>query len=854
MFEGYNYIDKTGKGAKTRFTNPAAVRAIYEHLSTEDLKEAERRAKIRGLYDGNLPYNPKDLASRSQRNLTNVNWLGLKGVIDNRADVILRLESDTANLIELRPIARELAGPDAAKIGSVVAEEFSSMLRENGRFIPAIARMNKEADLHGLGPITWSTGIDYCPIALERGQIRFIGTGPVSSSEHELFMFESTLTASFLRFLLDNEEMASQEGWNIQQVKEWLVRAYYQGESTRNAPGTEGSTSLIESGLSFVRRNVLSEDHQFEDLHVIHVFVKEVAWPRGITHLMMPSSAENSFLYEKQNAYRTMDECFLWFPYSVKERYAREVRGLASFLFAKEKLANRFKCKFVDAGFLASTVFLQQQSGSLPAQQLSINESHSYTVLPPGVTAAQGQVRPDIQGLQAVVDMLDQQGIASVTGVSKGPVATTGPDVFKGSSKTPTKDELLLQQRQKSLQDEAEFSQRQDVLNKICRQSFLRALRLAFANPIERVDFPEIDEWVRRCEMRGVTLEQMATIPELFTIVACRDLALGSEGKIAELDMFVQLYGGTIDESGRKFIARERARLRFGQRDADNIIPEVTRDQAPSDQASFATMENNQMKMGFEVMVGQDQLHWSHIPIHSKLLQEIVDMVRAPEDNTPELNEFNGDPVQTQSIAEQTLANLQDDPRKILGIFTMASQHVQEHVAIGGMQVGMEGSAKQVAKMLRDLRPTVKALNLAVATQERQEQAQREKQEREMQELRDRADQTELEKAKYEIDRKTEVEKYRVDKEDEVARERLAREAQRGEAQDSIAAARAAGDEARRDRETESRIEAQRQMSRAKINAANAAARFDTVNNITGMDTVSPGDIAEQGPLAYESL
>jgi septal ring factor EnvC (AmiA/AmiB activator) len=260
------------------------------------------------------------------------------------------------------------------------------------------------------------------------------------------------------------------------------------------------------------------------------------------------------------------------------------------------------------------------------------------------------------------------------------------------------------------------------------------------------------------------------------------------------------------------------------------------------------------MKMGFAVMVGQDQLHWSHIPIHSKLLQEIVDMVRAPEDNTPELNEFNGDPVQTQSIAEQTLANLQDDPRKILGIFTMASQHVQEHVAIGGMQVGMEGSAKQVAKMLRDLRPTVKALNLAVATQERQEQAQREKQEREMQDLRDRADQTELEKAKYEIDRKTEVEKYRVDKEDEVARERLAREAQRGEAQDSIAAARAAGDEARRDRETDSRIEAQRQMSRAKINAANAAARFDTVNSITGMDTVSPGDIAEQGPLAYESL
>ena len=854
MFEGYNYVDKSGQGAKTRFTDPAAVRAVYEHLSTQDLKEAERRAKIRGLYDGNLPYNPKELASRAQKNLTNVNWLGLKGVIDNRADVILRLNSDTANLIELRPIARELAGPDAEKIGTVVSEEFSTMLREKGEFIAALARMNKEADLYGLGPVTWPSGIDYCPIALERGQVRFIGTGPVSSSTHELFMFESTLTASFLRFLLDNEATATAEGWNVRQVKEWLVRVYCHGESTKENPGIEGSTTLTEATLSYLRRNVLGEEQQFEDIHVIHVFVKEVAWPRGITHLMMPSSEDKVFLYEKQNAYRTMDECFLWFPYSVKERYAREVRGLASFLFAKEKLANRFKCKFVDAGFLASTVFLQQQSGAVPAQQLSINESHSYTLLPPGVSAAQGQVRPDMQGLNAVVEMIDQQGIASVTGISKGPVATTGPSLFKGSSKAPTKDELALQQRQKSQQDEAEFAQRQDVLNKICRQSFIRALRLAFMNPVERVDFPEIDEWVRRCEMRGVTLEQMASIPDLFTIVACRDLALGADGKIAELDMFIQLYGGTLDESGRKFIARERARLRFGQKDADSIIPEVSRDQAPSDQASFATMENNQMKMGFEVVVGQDQLHWSHIPIHSKLLQEIVDMVRAPKDNTPELNEFNGDPEASQSIAEQTLANLNEDPRKILGIFTMASNHVQEHLAIGGAQIGMEGNAKQVAKMLRDLRPTIKALNLAVATQERQEQAAREKQEREMQALRDRADQTELEKAKYEIDRKTEVEKYRVDKENEVANRRLDREAARGDVQDAIAARRAAGDEARRDRETASRIDAQEQISRARVNAANAAARFDTVNEITGMNTVQPGDLAPQGPLSYESL
>jgi hypothetical protein len=438
------------------------------------------------------------------------------------------------------------------------------------------------------------------------------------------------------------------------------------------------------------------------------------------------------------------------------------------------------------------------------------------------------------------------------------PVSTTGVKAFDGGSKQQTKTEMEIQQRLKSHQNVADHAQRQDVLNKICRQSFLRALRLALMSPIERIDFPDIDDWVHRCEMRGVTLEQMMAIPQLFTIVACRDLALGAEGKVDSFNNFLQIHGGTIDESGRKFIARESARLLFGQRDADQILPEVSRDQAPNDQSSFATMENNQMKMGFQVMVGQDQLHWSHIPVHSQLLQEIVEMVAAPDDNTPDLNEFNGDPEQSQQIGEQTLSNIQEDPKKILGILMMASKHVQEHLQIGGMQIGMESQTKQVEKMLRDLRPTTKALNLAVATQERVERAKREEQEREMQALQEQANQAEVEKAKYKIDRDAEVAKYKVDKEDEINRMRLENEMRRGEAQDSIAANRAAGDEARRERETEAKLDAQKKLSDAKVNAANAVARFNATNEITGMQSVSPADIAGMGTdeeaLNYMSL
>ncbi len=856
MFEGYNYVDKSGQGVKDRFTDPNALRAVYEKLKTDDLPDSRRRAKIRSLYEGNLPYDPAKLEQAALKHIANINFLGLKGMVDARADVILKLQQDTADLVELRPLAREMAGPDLDRIGKVVAEEFSSMVREHPRFIPEIARTWKEADLYGLGPITWASPFDWCPTALERAQLRFVANGPVVSSEHELFMFETTVSAAYLRFILDNADLAEAEGWNVAEVKRWLVEAFYHGAETKDQPGFESSTTPLEEALSYVRRNVIGEEQQFTSFYVVHAFVKEVAWPRGITHYVIPSQGTTSrFLFRKKDAYRTMDECLLWLPYSVKDRYAREVRGLASFVFPIDKIRNRFLCQLVDAGFRASSLVLSPESPSAQSQPVTITEQGLYTVIPANYSVANAQFNPNFQQLVGVLQVLGQAGEAAVQGGEMPSVGQTGPRAFAGSSSPQgmTKAEAEIQQRLRSHADEARFAQHQDFLNKVFAQSFVRAVRLASWEPVRRVDYPEIDRWLARCALRGVSPDKVLATVQAFSIVASRDLALGADGKMQELTGFIQLHGGSIDEAGRRHIAREHAKLRFGVAEADRIAPEVSRDQAPNDQASFATMENNQMKMGFQVMVGQDQWHWSHIPVHSRLLQEIVEMVHAPEDSKPELNEWNGDPQQSMQIAEQTLQNLQDDPKKILGILMNCSQHVQEHLQIGGQQIGMEDQAKQVQKMIRDLRPTVKALNLAVATQERVEQAEREKQQREMEDLQRRADENEVEKVRVEADKKAETDRYRIDREHEVAMHKLELESGRASMQDDLVRQRATGDEERRNAETASRIDAQQRLSEAKVNAANAVARFDATNRVTGQQNISPAEVAGE-EIGYSSL
>ena len=854
MFEGYVYVEKDGKPAKDRFTDPRAVAALYQKLSEDDWEESKRRARIRKLYSGNLPYVPADLERSGLKDLTNVNFLGLKGTIDNRAEMILKLKSDTANLIELQPIAREQAGPEAARIGRVFAEEFSTMARQNGEFIDAFSMMAKEADLYGIGPVTWHNDMDYCPMALERAQIRFRENASVVSSRNDLYMFESTIDADYLQSLRDNREMASQLGWDMKAVDKWMVKVFREGAETQHDTAAAG-TSMVEHAESLRRRNIVAEDKQFDDFHVIHVFVKEIAWPRGITHIMMPACEDADFLYYRKNAYRTMDECFIWFPYSTTERYAREVRGLGSFLYAPERLKNRFLCRMFDSAYRAGALTLETQNGASPqtAQQLSVNEVGPYTVLPPGVRAAQSQIAPNFQQLIQVAQVIDQVAVSSTLGSDKQPLASTATKLFKGSSDRQSKEEIELQHQIRAHKTEAEFSQRKDVIDKICRESVRRALALMALPPFARVDYPEIQDMLDRCAIRGVMLEHILMIPQMFSIVACRDLALGADGKVAELDAFHQQYAGEMDEIGRRKLARKRAELRFGRNDADELIPEANRDQAPTDQASKAVDENNLMKLGFTPMCGEDQLHWTHIPVHSQLLQEIVQMVAAPEDNTPDLDEFNGDPNSTMHIAEQTLKNIQDDPKKVLGILVMCSKHVQEHLSIGRMQIGTEGQAKQVDKMIRDLRSTIKALNLAVATQERVQQAQEEQAQRDEEKRIDQLAAEKAQVAQIEADKKAETERYRIDREHEVAMHRANLEAGRAEADESRRAAQFASEESRKDAALAGQLEREQKMTAAKVNAAQAVGRMNAVQDATGFGSVQPGDIAEMGPL-YSSL
>lgn len=706
----FQTTDKKGGAVKFRFSSAGSLLEIYRRLQEQDIKDSARRANIKKVYDGWLPYDPVKRAAGVLKGLANFNSMGLKGQIDARASALHDMALDTTNLVELRPLAPEFAGPDAVNIADVVAEEFSVTLRESHRFLPALTSMVREADLYGLGPVTWSDYRDYQPLALERGQLKFPEDACAVSSENDLYMVEATLPAWYLFERVENAEASTKEGWNVEALKRYLKATFNERKDTTSQTNDTTGTSMAESAVAEWRQNRLYEARQFETVRVVHSFVKEVSEPRKITHYITPTVADpDDFLFVKPEAYDSMDQCMQWLPYTVGERYARAVRGMASYLLPIEDMRNKFLCQVCDVAFRAASFVLTSNAPG-DATRLTVTEHGPYLITGNGLTPAQSQVAPNFQQLAAVNEMLSRVSFNSSAGAAGS--AALPERVYSGADRK-TKDQVAVEATAGQKVEQSLFVLRSTVFDSVFRESFRRFMNLV-KDPEYRGKYPGVNDFITRCKRRGVTLPILGKVQTQYQVYMCRDLVTGGAGaKAGMIADMLQTVGGNLDEAGRLAATRDLVLCRLGRVSADRYRPAVGRDDIPSDAASHAVLENNDMQEGSEVLAAPEQLHWSHIPIHMQIVESVVQAVQAGQI---------------------------EDPQRMLDVLGRATEHVRMHAGYGGTQTGMDGAAKAVLEQLRNLRPVTKALDMMASAAEKQRQAEAEAQQKEMDDLRAKAE------------------------------------------------------------------------------------------------------------------
>ena len=789
---GFDYTNNDSpKPTRRRFTNPQAFYDLYEEFRLRDAEDAERRSRIRRIYNGNLPYDPKDLEAAGQAWRTNMNFQQMSEVIDARALAVNKLAVENCNLVSLYSNTPESAGPDDTRIASVVSEEFSRMVRKDGRSIPALAMMNKEADLYGIGSVTWRDPDDYVPVALERGQVYFDPEGSSCSADHEVIMIETTLRADYLFQVLDNPNIAAKAGWNIPAVKRWVVAAFHPDQDTRSSAMSTGGIPAIEAAVEDMRRSDFYETHQFGTMSVIFAYVREMKAPRKISFIIAPATRQycsygdgpvKEFLFTQENAYDSMNDVFVWYVPKGCVRYAKSQRGIASRLAPVTALNDRLTCALVDSTVRAMSLVVKQKNpGASP--MLSLHELGPYTVVGADLDPVpNGNQMSNFQGVLQVRGLIDAIGAHSVAGTT---LSGAVPAVHEGGAQ-PSKAEAEIFERRRIQRDENDYANRMSAWDTIMEVMFSRVVDIIKQGGAVLSSYPDVERFVKRCERRGVSVSVLKKVRDNFTVEVCRDLVVGSDGIVQFLGGIVNTLGGNADEAGRRAMSHDIVRQRLGIAAANRYFPIESRDNSPSNDMSIATLENNALQNLMPAVVAPDQRHLSHMLTHMQVLQQIQQTVQQGLVDAQRKVETEGVDSVTRNKDGEYAPQI-EDPERLAQVLQSVSQHIQQHLAFFRPQLGAEAKAKEIQKMITGLAPTIKALNLAIDEQRRVREGQEEKRQRELEELQKRADQAEYDKATHEMDLRAENERRRIELDHQIALERLRMEGETGRARLALA-------------------------------------------------------------------
>lgn len=145
-------IGENGKPPETRLADAASAKEIFTKLITADELRNSTRAKLRGLVDGNQPYNPSELRRNNQAYRTNVNFR------ESEAFLQLAMSSfyDVFAEVPTYTTIRTAYGNDIDRRdewSKIITEEFDRLQKMDRDFDYLMQLSQREMVLIGVGPL-----------------------------------------------------------------------------------------------------------------------------------------------------------------------------------------------------------------------------------------------------------------------------------------------------------------------------------------------------------------------------------------------------------------------------------------------------------------------------------------------------------------------------------------------------------------------------------------------------------------------------------------------------------------------------------------------------------------------------
>jgi hypothetical protein len=717
-----------GRPVKRRVPSVTVARDVFQKCKDADAVNARLRARLKAQADGAPPYQAAQLEELGLKHMTNVNFLEMRSILDQKAGQFFELFHEVPTLVEFSiqgVIEANLQQP-REMWERIISEEFTSTVKDWGGFLPLMDRARRDADLYGLGVAVWPDEHDWRPVPIARGALYPEPRASVSVEQWETCAFSNTMKAGELMRIAEDDK-AAEDGWNVQALRRLMVRVFSDNMQTRNEDGTAYPATSWENIQQMIRNNDPDTcGREFDDVMLRHVLVKEVDGDQGVSHLIFSAECDpdkDEFLCEVCEQFENMAQALWLLPFNFGDGYIQSVRGLASMVEPHCDLSNRYLGQVFDAGKLTGSLILQA-NGPADAQGLQIVRAGPTTLIPHNVKAIQGSFAPPLAPL---VDL--RQVSLDVMRNNTGVWRQHG-EAFRAEG-TKTARQVVEEVSKEARLEKANVAFDYEQLQKMYREMWRRMLNKGYTDKnLSRPGAKEVRDMLDRCKARGVPEELLDFKATSLRVV--RAIGMGSWG--VKMDITNQLLNirGLMDEAGRKNALRDYVSVRVGYQNVDRYISMNTRDSIPSNEHSHAMLENNDLVEGRQVAVGSDQTHVFHVTVHAELMQQAIETVKQSE----------GQPL--------------EDPASLIRMLTVAIPHVQTHLQYLEMDPSRKEFVAQAIGLLEGAEATrnylIKQFERMQKQQQAQQQAQQEMLQKAQQVVADRETELKAQKIAGELD------------------------------------------------------------------------------------------------------
>lgn len=376
---------KAGESKVKSISNATQALQIAIKLNNNDGNRDIRRSRVLSAFNGAAPYSDDDLKNKAQNYRYNVSFGHLEGVVGR---AVVPYNDLTVNISELTEIQANL-NDEKLKIIQI---EFATIIQKWGRWAKFISRLNQDLVLNGYNTSIWPSDYDPFPIFVAQKD-GFVDDGsPNDVNDLELFVWKKPYLLHELYSKISDEDVAKKAGWNVDNVKQALMKAapeniYSSGSSI------SGSWTAMESAIrggstwaSIIGAKMVNTYHVFAaELNgkVTHYVVLDPG-TATIEDLDRNEKSDGPELFKKEERFDSMRDFIVYFDLETGDGTWHGSKGIGQRSFNTHVAIDKLRCSALDQAFVSGLTLLQPVDQT-SQEEFTLTVVGPFAVIPPGI-------------------------------------------------------------------------------------------------------------------------------------------------------------------------------------------------------------------------------------------------------------------------------------------------------------------------------------------------------------------------------------------------------------------------------------------------------------------------------------